>query len=116
MSEEIEGRVTEKLSQEFTRTERRILGALSKLKEVLLKPQVRVHPGYVPETSRNRIRENQEPTEDRSQNDFYPEARVPLSQFSQDCCSDDTYDSLAGFIEQIWEVRQEALQLCHDRP
>ena len=31
VSEEIEGRVTKKLSKEFSRTESRILGALSKL-------------------------------------------------------------------------------------
>ena len=37
VSEEIEGRVTKKLSKEFSRTESRILGALSKLDEFLLK-------------------------------------------------------------------------------
>ena len=36
VSEEIEGRVTKKLSQEFSRTEYRILGALSKLDEFLI--------------------------------------------------------------------------------
>ena len=36
VSEEIEGRVSKKLSQEFSRTESRILGALSKLDEFLL--------------------------------------------------------------------------------
>ena len=36
--EKIEGRVTEKLSQEFIRTESRTLGALSKLDEFLLNP------------------------------------------------------------------------------
>ena len=38
VSEEIEGRVTEKLSKEFSRTDCRILGALSKLHEFLLNP------------------------------------------------------------------------------
>ena len=38
VSEEIEGRVTKKLSQEFSRTESRSLGALSKLDDFLLKP------------------------------------------------------------------------------
>ena len=41
VSEEIEGRVTRKLSKEFSRTESFILGALSKLDEFLLNPQVR---------------------------------------------------------------------------
>ena len=41
ISEEIEGRVTKKLPKEFNKTESRILGALSKLDEFLLNPQVR---------------------------------------------------------------------------
>ena len=86
MSKEIEGRVTKKLSQNFSRTKSRILGALSKLDEFRLNPQVRVHSGTAPETSRNPNRENQEPDEDRSQNDLFLEARVSLSQSSQDCC------------------------------
>ena len=45
VSEEIEGRVTKKLLKEFSKTESRILGALSKLDEFLLSPQVREHPG-----------------------------------------------------------------------
>ena len=54
VSEEIEGRVTKKLSKEFSRTESRILGALSKLDEFHLNPQVRTcsvaareHPGTI---------------------------------------------------------------------
>ena len=39
-SEEIEGRVTKKLSKVFSKTESRILGGLSKLDELLLNPQV----------------------------------------------------------------------------
>ena len=73
VSEEIEGRVTKKLSQEFSRTESRILGALSKLDEFLLKPQIRTHSGTVPGTFRNTNVENQEPNEDRSQDDPHPE-------------------------------------------
>ena len=45
VSEEIEGRVTEKLSKEFSKTESRILGALSRLDEFFLNPQVRTIPG-----------------------------------------------------------------------
>ena len=61
VSEKIEGRVTEKLSQPFSRTKSRILGALFKLDEFLLNPQVRTHSGAVPGTSRNTDVENQEP-------------------------------------------------------
>ena len=71
--EEVEGRVATKLSQEFSRAASRILGALSKLDEFLLNPQVRTPSGTVPETFRNTNVENQEPNEDRSQDDPYPE-------------------------------------------
>ena len=53
VSEEIEGRVTKKLSKEFSKTEPRILGALSKLDEFPLSPQVRICSLAVPGTSRN---------------------------------------------------------------
>ena len=45
---EIEGKFTEKLSQEFVRTESHILRALSKLDEFVLKPHTRTHSGTVP--------------------------------------------------------------------
>ena len=53
VSEEIEGRVTKRLSQEFSRAESRILGALSKLDEVLLNSQIRIFSGTVPGAFRN---------------------------------------------------------------
>ena len=53
VSEEIEGRVTKKLSKEFNKTESRILGALSKLDEFLLNPHVRTCSVAVQGTSRN---------------------------------------------------------------
>ena len=74
-SEEIDGRVTKKLSKEFSRTESRILGALSKLDEFLLNPQVRTCSVAVPGTSRNGNSENQETTGDRSSGNPCPEAR-----------------------------------------
>ena len=73
VSEEIEGRVTKNLSEEFSRTESRILGALSMLDEFLLNPQVRTCSVAVPGTSRNNRSENQETTGDRSSGDPYPE-------------------------------------------
>ena len=66
VSEEIEGRVTKKLSKEFSRTESRILGALSELDEFLLNPQVRTCFVAVLGTSRNNNSENRETTRDRS--------------------------------------------------
>ena len=76
VSEEIEGRVTKKLSKEFSRTESRILGALSKLDDFLLNPQVRTCSVAVPGTSRNSDSGNREPNGDRSPNNPCPEATV----------------------------------------
>ena len=44
MSEEIEGMVTKKLSQEFSRTENRILGALARLDDFLMNPLLQATP------------------------------------------------------------------------
>ena len=73
VSEEIEGRVTKKLSKEFSKTESRILGALSKLDEFLLNPQVRTCSVVAPGTSRNNNLENQGTNEDRPSDDPGPE-------------------------------------------
>ena len=73
VSEEIEGRDAKKLSQEFSRTESRILGALSNLYEFLLNPQIGIFSGTVRGTFRNADVENQDPSRDRSQNDPHPE-------------------------------------------
>ena len=75
VSEEIEGRVTRKLSKEFSRTESRILGALSKIDEFFLNPQVRTRFVAVPGTSRNGHSENRETTGDPSSKDHCPEVR-----------------------------------------
>ena len=81
VSEEIEGRVTKKLSKEFSRTESRILGALSKLDEFLLNPQVRTCSVAAPGTSRSSNLENQGTNEDRPSDDPGPEVEIssPIS-------------------------------------
>ena len=83
ISEEIEGRVAKKLSQEFSTTESRILGTLSILHEFLLNPQIRTHSGTVPGTFRNTNVENEGTNEDDSQSDPHPEAGILRSQTSQ---------------------------------
>ena len=83
VSEENEGRVTKKLSQEFSRTESRILDGLSKLDEFLLNPQIRTDSGTVPGTFRNTNVENQGTNEDDSQSDSHPEAGIFCSQITQ---------------------------------
>ena len=81
VSEEIEGRVTKKLSKEFSRTESRILGALSKLDEFLLNPQGRTCSVAVPGTSRSNNIESQGTNEDRPSDDPGPEVEFasPIS-------------------------------------
>ena len=74
VSEEIEGRVTKKLSQEFSRTENRILGALARLDDFLMNPLFQRYSGTAPETSRNAFSVNQGTNEDDSQSDLHPEA------------------------------------------
>ena len=73
VSEEIEGRVTKKISEEFNKTESRILGALSKLDEFLLNPQVRTCSVAVLGKSRNATSDNRETHGDHFSNDPYPE-------------------------------------------
>ena len=68
------------VSQEFSRTQSRILGAQSMLDEFLLNLQACVYSGPVPESSQNSNGENQETNEDRSLNDPHPQVGVFLSQ------------------------------------
>ena len=96
VSEEIECRVSKKLSQEFSRTESRILGALSKLDEFLLNPQIRTHSETVPGTFRNTKVENERTHEDDSQSDPHLEAGIFRGQTTQNFgpkdCRDSTID------------------------
>ena len=102
VSEEIEGRVTKKLSQQFSRTESRILGTLSKLDEFLLNQQIRTHSGTVPGTFRNTNVENQGTNEDESQSDPHPEVgpSVCQSRHSIDSDTGEAHDTMTGVIEQ----------------
>ena len=100
LSEEIEGRVTRKLSQEFNRTESRILVALSRLDEFLLNQQVRTHSGTVPETFRNTNVDKQGTNEDDSQSDPHPEAGLFRSQTTQNSGQEVGPHMVTGVIEQ----------------
>ena len=99
VSEEIEGRVTKKLSQEFSRIESRILGALSKLDEILLNPQIRTFSGIAPGTFRNADVENQEPSGDRSQNGPHPE--VELSACRASILTDSDADDTSHMVTRV---------------
>ena len=93
VSEEIEWRVTKKLSKEFSRTESRILGALSKLDEFLFNPQVRTCSVAVPGTSRDGNSGNRGPIRNRSPNDPCPEAMFSTyhSGYSNDSEQEETH-------------------------
>ena len=120
MSEEIEGRVIKKLSKEFSKTESRILGALSKLDKLLVNPQVRTCSVAVPGSSRNNSSENRETTGDRSSDDSYPELGY-FSHHSGQLNSPETEnipDRVTGDTEEIRQyphmmtATQEEIPYC----
>ena len=96
VSEEIEGRVTKKLSQEYSRTESRILGALTKLDEFLSNQQIHTHFETVPGTFRSTNVENQGTNEDDSQSDPHPEAGIFRGQTTQNYGPKDCRDMVTG--------------------
>ena len=105
--EEIEGRVTKKLSQEFSRTENRILGALARLDDFLTNPLIQGHSGTAPETSRNIFSINQGANEDDSQSNPYPEAGIFQSQTTHNSGPEDDHETNA---------KQEHLQQPVEQP
>ena len=92
VSEEIEGRVTKRLSKEFSRTENRILGALARLDDFLMNPLLPGHSGTTPEPSRNALNTSQGTNEDDSQNDPRPEAGLFHGQMTQNSGPEDGHD------------------------
>ena len=90
VSAEIEGRVTKKLSQEFSRKENCILDALARLDDFLMNPLLQGHSGTTPETSRNKFSINQGTNEDDSQSNPHPEAGLLTSG------REDRHDMAAG--------------------
>ena len=95
VSEDIEGRVTKKLSQEFSRTENRILGALARLDDFLMNPLLQDHSGTTRETSRNMFSINQGKNEDDSQSNPHPEAGLLTSG------REDRHDMATGVQREI---------------
>ena len=93
VSEEIEGRVTKRLSQEFSRTESRILGALARLDDFLMNPLIQGHSGTTPETSRNIFSINQGTNEDDSQSNPHPEAGIFYNRMTQNSGPEDSHDN-----------------------
>ena len=92
VSEEIEGKVTKKLSQEFSRTENRKLGALARLDAFLMNPLIQGHSGTTPETSRDVFSINQATNEDDSQSNPHLEAGLFNNQMTQNSGPEDRHD------------------------
>ena len=99
VSDEIEGRVTKRLSKEFSRTENRILGALARLDDFLMKPLLPGGSGTTPEPTRNASGINQGTNEDDSQNDPHSEASLFHGQREQNSGTERGYDT--GELIQI---------------
>ena len=95
VSEEIKGRVTKRMSKEFSRTENRILGALARLDDFLMNPLLQDHSGTTPEASRNVFSTSQGANEDDLQNDPHPGAGFFHSQTTQNSGPEDGQDSLS---------------------
>ena len=101
VSEKIEGRVTKRLSKEFSRTENRILGALARLDDFLMNPLLPAHSGTTPEPSRHALNTSQRTNEDVSQNDPRPEAGLFHGQMTQNSGPEDRHDSFNSFVEKV---------------
>ena len=93
VSKEIEGRVTKRLSKEFSRTENRILGALAQFDDFLMNP-------LLPEPTRSALGNNQGTNEDDSQNDPHPEAGLLHGQTTRNAGPEDGHDMVTGATEQ----------------
>ena len=93
VSEEIERRVTKKLSQEFRRTENRILCALARLDEFIMNPIIQGDSGTAPETSRNALSTSEEMNEDESESDPHSEAGIFHNQMTQNSGPENRHDS-----------------------
>ena len=93
VSEEIEGRATKRLSNEFSRTENRILGALAQLDDFLMNPLLPGHSGTTLEPSRNALNTSHGTNEDDSQNDPRPEAGLFHGQMTQNSGPEERHDN-----------------------
>ena len=96
VSEEIEGRVTKKMSQEVSRTENSILGALARPDDYLMNPLNQGHSRTSAEMSRNALSTDQGTNEDDSQSDPHPEAGNFHNQKTQNSGQGDEHDIVTG--------------------
>ena len=93
VSEEIEERVTKRLSKEFSRTENRILGALVRLDDFRMNPLLAGCSGTTLEPSRNALNISQGTNEDNSQNDLHPEAGLFQGEMTENSGPGEGHDT-----------------------
>ena len=105
VSEEIEGRVTKRLSKEVSRTENRILGALAQVDDFLMNPILPGRSGTTPEPSWNALNTSQGTNEDDSQNDPRPEAGLFDGQITQNSGRERGHDMVTGVTEDLLNRR-----------
>ena len=101
VSDETEGRVTKKLSQEFSRTENHILGELARLEDFLTNPLIQGHSGTAPVTSRNIFSINQGANAEDSQSNPHPEAGLFNKQMIQNSGPEDGHDMVTRVHEEV---------------
>ena len=101
VSKEIEGIVTKNLSQEVSRTENRILGALARLDDFLMNPLIQGHSGTAPETSRNVFIESHGTNEPGSLSNPHPEASLFNNQRTQNSGPKDSHDMVTGAKNRV---------------
>ena len=106
VSEEFEGKVSKKISQEFSSTESCFLGTPSRTYAFLLKPLNQCRSGSALETSRNPYGINQGTKANDFQSGRQPKARVSQYQTTRNLCPADGYD-----VTTITECRHS---LRHD--
>ena len=106
VSDEIKGRVTKRLPKESSRTENRIIGALARLDDFLMKPLLPGRSGTTPEPSRIALNTSQGTNKDNSQKELHPEAGLFHGQMTQNSGVEDGHDMVTGATEQN--------RNCHD--
>ena len=107
VSEEIEGRVTKRLSKEFSRTENHILGALARLDDFLMNPLLPGHSGTTPEPTRNTTRKNQRTNVDGSQNDPHPKAGLFHGQTTRNVSLEERHDNWSTEFTKLIKIEAD---------
>ena len=93
VSEEIERRVTNKLSREFSRTENRILSVFARFDDFLMNPLIQGQSGTAPELSRNAFGTSKGTNEDDSHSDLHPEMGIFIGPTAQNSGPEIGHDS-----------------------